>query len=85
MDGPFTEAKELVAGFWMWQVKSLEEAIEWVKRMPEPDDGEERRSKFDRFRGEDFGDAGRRSSGNRKSGCARSRRAKVGAMRPRPG
>jgi hypothetical protein len=34
VDGPFTEAKELVAGFWIWQVKSLEEAIEWVKRGP---------------------------------------------------
>jgi hypothetical protein len=34
IDGPFTEAKELVAGFWIWQVKSLEEAIEWVKRGP---------------------------------------------------
>jgi hypothetical protein len=34
VDGPFTEAKELVAGFWLWQVKSLEEAIEWVKRAP---------------------------------------------------
>jgi hypothetical protein len=34
VDGPFTEAKELIAGFWLWQVKSLEEAIEWVKRGP---------------------------------------------------
>jgi hypothetical protein len=34
IDGPFTEAKELVAGFWLWRVKSLEEAIEWVKRCP---------------------------------------------------
>ena len=34
IDGPFTEAKELVAGFWIWKVKSLEEAIEWVKRCP---------------------------------------------------
>jgi len=33
-DGPFTEAKELVAGFWLWQVKSKEEAIEWLKRAP---------------------------------------------------
>jgi hypothetical protein len=33
-DGPFTEAKELVAGFWLWQVKSMEEAVEWVKRGP---------------------------------------------------
>lgn len=35
-DGPFTEAKELIAGFWMWNVKSMEEAIEWVKRCPNP-------------------------------------------------
>ena len=34
IDGPFTESKELIAGFWLWQVKSLEEAIEWVKRGP---------------------------------------------------
>jgi hypothetical protein len=38
VDGPFTEAKELVAGFWIWRVKSLEEAIEWVKRCPHPHD-----------------------------------------------
>jgi hypothetical protein len=39
IDGPFTEAKELIAGFWIWQVRSKAEAIEWVKRipMPEPD------------------------------------------------
>ncbi len=36
IDGPFTEAKELIAGFWLWQVKSKEEAIEWVKRCPGP-------------------------------------------------
>ena len=36
VDGPFTEAKELIAGFWIWQVKSLEEAIEWAKRWPTP-------------------------------------------------
>jgi hypothetical protein len=34
VDGPFTEAKEIIAGFWIWQVKSMDEAIEWVKRMP---------------------------------------------------
>ena len=39
-DGPFTEAKELVGGFWIWQLKSLEEAIEWVKRCPNPHVGE---------------------------------------------
>lgn len=36
VDGPFTETKELVAGFWIWQVKSIEEAVEWVKRCPNP-------------------------------------------------
>jgi hypothetical protein len=36
IDGPFTEAKELIAGYWLWQVRSLEEAIEWVKRCPNP-------------------------------------------------
>ena len=40
IDGPFTEAKELIAGFWLWQVKSLEEAIEWVKRCPTSGDSE---------------------------------------------
>ncbi len=35
IDGPFTEAKELIAGYWLWQVKSMEEAIEWVKRLPD--------------------------------------------------
>jgi hypothetical protein len=35
-DGPFTETKELVAGFWIWQVRSIEEAVEWVKRCPNP-------------------------------------------------
>ncbi len=36
IDGPFTETKELIAGFWLWQVKSLDEAVEWVKRCPNP-------------------------------------------------
>jgi hypothetical protein len=36
IDGPFTETKELIAGFWLWQVKSLEEAIEWARRCPNP-------------------------------------------------
>ena len=42
IDGPFAETKELIAGFWLWQVKSMEEALEWVKRCPNPhkDDGE---------------------------------------------
>lgn len=40
IDGPFAETKELIAGFWLWQVRSLEEAIEWVKRCPNPMSGE---------------------------------------------
>jgi hypothetical protein len=40
IDGPFSEAKELIAGFWLWQVRSLDEAVEWVKRMPCPMEGE---------------------------------------------
>jgi hypothetical protein len=36
IDGPFTEAKELIAGFWLWQVRSMDEAVEWVRRMPNP-------------------------------------------------
>ncbi|HEY3804832.1 MAG TPA: YciI family protein [Kofleriaceae bacterium] len=39
IDGPFTEAKELVAGYWIWQCKSLAEAVEWVKRCPDPHPG----------------------------------------------
>jgi hypothetical protein len=41
IDGPFAETKELVAGFWIWQVKSLAEAVEWVRRCPDPMPGEE--------------------------------------------
>jgi hypothetical protein len=40
VDGPFAETEELIAGYWIWQVKSLEEAIEWVKRCPNPHEGE---------------------------------------------
>ena len=57
IDGPFTETKELVAGFWLWQVKSLEEAIEWVKRCPNPT-GEESEIEIRQvFEPEDFGAA----------------------------
>ena len=45
IDGPFAETKELIAGFWIWQVKSLDEAIEWVKRVPDPMPGSEARSR----------------------------------------
>jgi hypothetical protein len=55
-DGPFAETKELIAGFWMWQVKSKEEAIEWVKRCPNPMPGEESEIEIRQvFEAEDFG------------------------------
>jgi len=41
VDGPFSETKELLAGFWLWQVKSMDEALEWVRRCPDPSPGEE--------------------------------------------
>jgi hypothetical protein len=41
VDGPFTETKELIAGYWMWQVRSMEEAVEWLKRCPNPHPGSE--------------------------------------------
>ena len=55
MDGPFTETKELVAGFWLWQVKSMDEAIEWVKRCPNPMPGESEIEIRPVFEAEDFG------------------------------
>ncbi|MGH3912916.1 MAG: YciI family protein [Pseudonocardiaceae bacterium] len=55
IDGPFTEAKELIAGFWLIQVKSREEAIEWVKRCPNPMDGESEIEIRQVFEAEDFG------------------------------
>ena len=55
VDGPFTETKELIAGFWLWQVRSLEEAIEWVKRCPNPHEGETEIEIRQVFEAEDFG------------------------------
>ena len=57
IDGPFAETKELVAGFWMWQVKSMDEAIEWVKRCPNPMEGESTIEIRQVFEMEDFGEA----------------------------
>ena len=55
-DGPFAETKELIAGFWLWQVKSKEEAIEWVKRCPNPFPGTESEIEIRQvFEAEDFG------------------------------
>jgi hypothetical protein len=56
VDGPFTETKELVAGFWLWEVKSKEEAVEWVKRIPSPDEGESEVEIRQVFEAEDLGE-----------------------------
>ncbi|MDP1768245.1 MAG: YciI family protein [Nitrospirota bacterium] len=56
IDGPFAETKELIAGFWLWQCKSKEEAIEWVKRCPNPMPGEESEIEIRQvFEADDFG------------------------------
>ncbi|WP_458377471.1 YciI family protein [Pseudomonas fluorescens] len=56
IDGPFIETKELIAGYWLWQVKSKEEAIEWVKRCPNPMPGTEAEIEIRQvFEAEDFG------------------------------
>jgi len=55
IDGPFAETKELIAGFWLWRVKSKEEAIEWVKRCPNPMPGDSEIEIRQVFEAEDFG------------------------------
>jgi hypothetical protein len=55
IDGPFAETKELIAGYWLWQVKSKEEAIEWVKRCPNPHQGGGEIEIRQVFEAEDFG------------------------------
>ena len=57
IDGPFAETKELIAGFWIWQVRSFDEAIEWVKRCPNPMEGESEIEIRQIFDMDDFGDA----------------------------
>jgi hypothetical protein len=55
IDGPFAETKELIAGFWLWQVRSMEEAIEWVKRCPNPHEGQSEIEIRQVFEAADFG------------------------------
>ena len=55
IDGPFAETKEVVAGFWLWQVKSMEEAVEWVRRCPNPMEGESEIEIRRVFEADDFG------------------------------
>jgi hypothetical protein len=57
IDGPFTETKELIAGFWIWQVRSMEEAVEWARRCPDPMPGEDAELEIRPvFEAEDFGE-----------------------------
>ena len=68
IDGPFAETKELVAGFWLWQVRSMDEAIEWARRCPNPHAASRVRDRDPPvFEADDFGDASRPN-------CARARR-----------
>ena len=55
MDGPFAEAKELIAGFWIWKVESLDEAVQWAKRCPNPTGAEGQLEIRPIFEAEDFG------------------------------
>lgn len=57
IDGPFAETKELIAGFWIWQVKSMEEAVQWLKRCPNPGPGDSEVEIRPIFEAEDFGEA----------------------------
>ena len=57
VDGPFAETKELIAGFWVWQVRSMEEAIEWARRCPNPHPGDSEIEIRPVFETEDFGEA----------------------------
>jgi hypothetical protein len=55
IDGPFAETKELIAGFWIWQVRSMDEAVEWAKRCPNPMEGESELEIRQIFEADDFG------------------------------
>ncbi len=57
IDGPFAETKELIAGFWLWQVRSMDEALEWARRCPNPHDGVSEIEIRPLFEAEDFGEA----------------------------
>ena len=56
IDGPFAETKELIAGYWIWQVRSMDEAVEWAKRCPNPMEGESYLELRQIFEADDFGE-----------------------------
>ena len=78
IDGPFSETKELIAGFWLWQLRSMEEAVEWVKRCPNPHEGEAEVEIRQVFEAEDFGSELTPELRKREEGM----RAQVSAKKP---
>ena len=84
VDGPFAETKELVAGYWIFQCKSLEECIEWVKRCPNPMPGDSEIEIRQVFELRSSGRSSRPSCRSRRSGSARKSRASSPRCRPRP-
>lgn len=79
-DGPFSATNELVAGFWLWEVKDMDEAVEWVKLAPNPMPGPSEIEIRPFYEYEDFADAMTPEQAERKSGCGRSRRGGRGKM-----
>jgi hypothetical protein len=71
IDGPFSETKELIAGFWLWRVKSKEEAIDWVKRCPNPFHGDSEIEIRQVFEAEDFGAEFTPELRSKRGACAR--------------
>ena len=80
IDGPFAETKELLAGYWVWQVKSLDEAIEWAKRIPNPDGTDGVVEIRPVFEADDFGDSLTPSCASRRRACG-SRPRRTGRRR----
>jgi AraC family transcriptional regulator len=80
VDGPFAETKELIAGFWIWKVKSMEEAVEWVRRCPNPHEEESEVEIRPIFEADDFGEAFTPSLREQEAGI---RAQELGLSRPR--
>jgi len=80
---PFSETKELIAGYWMWQVRSMEEALEWVKRCPNPHEGESEIEIRRVFELEDFGSEPPARVREQEERWAREGRSKKYASSPR--
>jgi len=80
VDGPFTQTKELIAGFWLWQVKSMEEAVEWIKRCPNPTGAESEVELRPVFEMDDFGEMTPELRAHEESLRARTEQLAKGAL-----